>query len=66
MGAGYRDIQRRAYTRCMKSDPEPRIVDAEKLDGGVILTFQDGKTAVYSGLLLRRVFSQAKELPREE
>jgi hypothetical protein len=40
-----------------------RITHADRYDGGVILTFEDGKTAYYSSTLLWSVFSQAKEFP---
>lgn len=42
--------------------PEPRIIYAERLGGGVIITFDDGKCAVYSALLLHDTFSRAEEI----
>lgn len=44
------------------TSPEPRIIYAERLGGGVIITFDDGKCAVYSALLLLNTFSQAAEV----
>jgi hypothetical protein len=46
----------------MKTDLQPRIVYAERLGGGVIIAFEDGKSAVYSASLLESIFSQAEEL----
>jgi len=41
---------------------EPHIVYAERLGGGVIITFDDGRCAVYSALLLHNTFPQATEV----
>ncbi len=41
---------------------EPRIIYAERLGGGVIITFADGKCAVFSALLLHNTLSQADEV----
>ncbi len=41
---------------------EPRIVYAERLGGGVIITFDDGKCAAYSALLLHNTLPQATEV----
>jgi hypothetical protein len=38
---------------------EPRIVDAERIDGGVLITFEDGRCAFYPALLLEAHLSQA-------
>jgi hypothetical protein len=46
----------------MKTKLHPRIKDAERLNGGVIITFDDGKCAVYSATLLRTIFPQADEV----
>ena len=40
----------------------PRITHAERLKTGVIITFEDGKCALYSAALLHSVLSQAEEL----
>jgi hypothetical protein len=42
---------------------EPHVTHADRHDGGVILTFEDGKTAYYPSTLLRSIFDQAKEFP---
>jgi hypothetical protein len=41
----------------------PHITHADRYEGGVILTFEDGKTAYYPSALLRAVFNQAEEFP---
>jgi hypothetical protein len=43
----------------------PRIVYVERLGDGVIVTFDDGKCAVYPAALLYAVFPQARELRDE-
>jgi hypothetical protein len=50
----------------MKTDPQPRVIYAERLGDGVVITFEDGKTAVYPASLLRSMFSHANELLDEE
>jgi hypothetical protein len=45
----------------METDPPPRVIDAERLEDGLIISFADGKTAVYTASLLHSVFSQAQE-----
>ena len=39
-----------------------RIVSAEKLSGGAVITFDDGVSALYSAPLLRFVLEHAEEL----
>ena len=46
----------------METKPEPRVVSAEKLSRGVVITFDDGKSALYSASLLHETFPQAEEL----
>ena len=41
-----------AQTISMKEDDAPRIVEAERIADGVIVTFEDGMCAVYSASLL--------------
>lgn len=50
----------------MQPPSNPRIVSADRLSGGVIIMFDDGKCALYSENLLRSVFPQAKELNEAE
>jgi hypothetical protein len=42
-----------------------RVVDAERLGGGVIITFDDGKCAVYSAPLLYSILSNANLLEEQ-
>lgn len=51
------------YYARMKTDSQPRIIYAERLGDGVVITFEDGKTAIYSASLLRSFFTKARELP---
>jgi len=46
----------------METEPKSRVVAAEKLSGGGIISFDDGKSALYSASLLHALFSQADEL----
>jgi len=46
----------------MTTESSIRIVEAERLDGGVLITFEDGKCARYSASLLHAMFSQAEEV----
>jgi len=38
------------------------IRNVDRMDDGIVISFDDGRTAVYSTELLRSVFSQAREL----
>jgi hypothetical protein len=49
----------------MKSDPAPRVIQAERWGGGLIITFEDGKCAAYSSETLRSMFSSAFEITEE-
>ena len=40
----------------------PKIVTAERIDGGVFIVFDDDKAALYSAALLYATFSQAEEV----
>ena len=46
----------------METPPKIRVRSAERVSKGVIITFDDGKSALYSASLLREMFSQAAEL----
>ena len=39
----------------------PRLIEALRLKDGVIITFEDGKSAVYSAALLYAMFPKADE-----
>jgi hypothetical protein len=47
----------------MDTRPTPRVVSVERLQSGVIIDFEDGKSAVYSASLLYSVLSRAERLP---
>ena len=44
----------------MSTHSHPRILSAERLNGGVIITFDDGKCAVYSASLLHTTYPYAE------
>ena len=46
----------------MKSQEEPHVVSADRLNASVIITFNDGRCAVYSSALLYAALPQAEEL----
>jgi len=46
----------------MENRPGTSVVEVDRLEGGVIVTFDDGKSAFYSAALLRDVLPQAKEV----
>ena len=52
----------------MKTQEEPHVLSADRLDGSVIISFNDGRCAIYSSALLYATISQAEELndPAEE
>jgi hypothetical protein len=41
----------------------PRIVLSDRLDNGIVVSFDDGRTVRYPAALLYSVVSQAEELP---
>ncbi|AXC16075.1 hypothetical protein ACPOL_6867 (plasmid) [Acidisarcina polymorpha] len=46
----------------MPPTPSPLVIEAQRLDGGVIVTFDDGRCAVYSAILLYATLPQAQEV----
>jgi hypothetical protein len=46
----------------MEKPPIPCIIYAERLGGGVVIAFDDGRSAIYPAALLHAMFSQANEL----
>ena len=46
----------------MNTTREPTLVSSDRLDNSVIITFEDGRCAVYSAKLLDSIFSQADEV----
>jgi hypothetical protein len=44
------------------TNSNPRVISADRIDGGLIITFDDGRCAVYSASLLFDTFAQAEEV----
>jgi hypothetical protein len=44
---------------------EPRLEDAERIDNGVLITFDNGKAGLYSASVLYAILSQAEEVPEK-
>jgi len=40
----------------------PHIIYVERLNGSVVIGFDDGKTALYSAALLYKILAQARDL----
>jgi hypothetical protein len=49
----------------MEGPPESHVTFTDRLDGGVVIGFDDGKTAFYSGALLRATLPQAQMMPTD-
>lgn len=56
----------RGHNLEMEEPHIPRIVEALRLRDGVLVTFEDGKRAIYSAALLYAVFPKAAEWIKEE
>jgi len=41
---------------------QPRIVSAERVNGGILITYEDGVCAFYSEILLHSIVSQAEQV----
>jgi hypothetical protein len=46
----------------MDSLPPPRVIAAERMKDGVVIEFDDGKSAFFSSTLLRSTFPKAIEI----
>ncbi len=55
----------RTHDGTMEIPTVPRVTYAERLNGGVIITFEDGKCALYSAALLSKTFTQDETMPDE-
>jgi len=42
--------------------PKPHIVNVERVDGSVVIGFDDGKTALYPAALLYEILPRARDL----
>jgi hypothetical protein len=49
----------------MEDKPIPRIIEASRLKDGVLITFEDGRCAVYSTAFLDAMFPNADELMQD-
>ena len=48
---------------------EPRVVHVDRLNGGIVIAFDDGKTALYPATLLHEILSRTQDvtdLPRDD
>ena len=43
----------------------PLIIDSDRMDNSIIVSFEDGKTALYSAALLYELLPRAQELPSD-
>ncbi|MGI4981442.1 MAG: hypothetical protein ACRYHB_13750 [Janthinobacterium lividum] len=46
----------------MEEHKKPHLISADRLDGSVIITFDDGRSGLYSSAVLYAALSQAREL----
>jgi hypothetical protein len=49
----------------MDRRPEPRVIFSDRIDGGMVIGFDDGKTAYYSAALLHATLPQAQMMPSD-
>jgi hypothetical protein len=49
----------------MEGRSEPRVIFSDRIDGGMIIGFDDGKTAFYSAALLHAALPQAQMMPSD-
>jgi len=49
----------------MEGRPEPRIIFSDRLENGIVIGFDDGKTAYYSAALLHAALPQAQMMPSD-
>ena len=50
----------------MESFLHPRIVSVERLEDSAVVTFENGRSALYSASLLYNMISQANEIASED
>jgi len=44
---------------------EARVIFSDRIDGGIVVGFEDGKTALYSAALLHATLPQAQMMPSD-
>jgi hypothetical protein len=49
----------------MEGRSEPRVIFSDRIDGGMVIGFDDGKTAYYSAALLHTALPQAQMMPSD-
>ena len=49
----------------MNADSIPKITFSDRLNNGIVVGFDDGKTAFYSAALLRAVLPRAQIVPSD-
>ncbi len=50
----------------MSEHAKPHLISADRLDGSIVVTFDDGRCAIYSSELLYATLPQARELHDSE
>jgi hypothetical protein len=45
--------------------PSPRVTFSDRMDGGIVVGFDDGKTAFFPAALLHAVMPQAQMMPSD-
>jgi hypothetical protein len=43
--------------------PPPRIINSDRLDSGIVVSFEDGRSALYSAELLYTNLANARAMP---
>jgi hypothetical protein len=49
----------------MSGEREPKIIDVDQLHNGAVISFEDGRSGIYSAALLSEVFPRARDLLAE-
>jgi hypothetical protein len=49
----------------MEEGSEPRVIFSDRIDGGIVVGFDDGKTVFYSAALLLATLPLAQMLPSD-
>ncbi len=49
----------------MTNPSSPRVASADRMDGGLIITFEDGQCGIYSAALLLATLPQAEHVEPE-
>jgi hypothetical protein len=49
----------------MDTSADPRIISCDRMGSGIVVSFDDGRSALYSAALLYATLHQARVLPSE-